>query len=260
MRLFSQYYEEEVRWPRLFQRLLFKLGSVLLRLLDIALRLPKRLLFLMEHLSEGFSWGYARLRHPQATARLLRGIGFWWMELFMLVIDCLGISEFYESICYFVKFNTRPLHDWEKDLAREIFGESLPLRRVRIDESAWIGPPQYHLCYVSFYTINSWGPMTNSLLVHEMVHVWQYHNKGIVYIPRALAAGASAVGYNYGGVEALKRSMQMGGQFDDFNYEQQADIVSDYYRIKNNYQPSWGHATASDLPTYTYFVQFLRKK
>lgn len=260
MGLFSQSYNAGQARFGLVGRILRKLLSVVFRIADVIRFLPRRLLFLMEHLSDGFHWGYERLRSPLATSRLLSGIFYWWLELLLLIIDCLGISELYEACCEFSKFNTRPLEDWEKELAQTIFGNTIAYNRVRLDDSAWLGPPQYHVCYVSFYTVNSWGPMNNSIFVHELVHVWQYQNLGITYIPRALRAGKSIQGYNYGGLERLREVMDRGGQLLDFNYEQQADIISDYYRIKSGYRPSWGNATINDLAVYKYFVEFLQKR
>ena len=260
LRLFSQSYYEDQTSYGLLVRILHKLLSVILRIAEVVRFLPKRMLFLMEHLSEGFHWGYARLRSPLATSRLLSGIFYWWLELSLLLIDCLGISEWYEACCEFFKFNTRPLKDWEKELAQSIFGNTIVYSRIRLDDRACLGPLQYHVCYVSFYTINSWGPMNNSIFIHELVHVWQYQNFGITYIPRALRAGKSIQGYNSGGLERLKEVMGRGGHLLDFNYEQQADIISDYYRIKSGYRPSWGEASINDLAVYKYFVEFLQKR
>ncbi|MEZ4980965.1 MAG: hypothetical protein R2769_05130 [Saprospiraceae bacterium] len=52
--------------------------------------------------------------------------------------------------------------------------------------------------------INSYGSIQNDVLVHEMVHVWQYFEKGLVYIPRALWAQKTNEGYNYGEKKHLK--------------------------------------------------------
>ena len=102
--------------------------------------------------------------------------------------------------------------------------------------------------------------MNNSLLIHELVHVWQYQKVGIVYIPRALVAQRSAEGYDYGGAEGLEAARQAGRSLLEFNLEQQADIVSDYYRIREGYPPRWGHAGVASLPLYEYFVQQLRQR
>ena len=102
--------------------------------------------------------------------------------------------------------------------------------------------------------------MQNSIFIHEMVHVWQYEKLGAIYIPKALSAQYTAEGYNYGGVEVLKQYMREGKDLLAFNYEQQGDIVSDYYRIKNGYFPRWGNGSRIDLPVYEYFIRTINDK
>ena len=92
-----------------------------------------------------------------------------------------------------------------------------------------------------------------------LMHVWQYQHMGLVYIPRALRAYHSIENYNYGGVSNLIAIKADEGSIFDFNLEQQADIIADYYRIRNRFQPNWGSATLRDLPTYEYFVQQVHK-
>ena len=99
--------------------------------------------------------------------------------------------------------------------------------------------------------------MQNSTFIHELTHIWQFEKMGSVYIPRALRAQQSPLGYDYGGVSALKICREKGKSFLSFNFEQQGDIVSDYYRIKNGYQPCWGNASLNDLPVYESFIKQL---
>jgi len=62
-------------------------------------------------------------------------------------------------------------------------------------------------------------------LVHELGHVAQYTQLGLQYMGEAIHSQAT-VGYNYGGGAALA-----GKRLSDFNREQQADILKDYYRL-----------------------------
>ena len=75
----------------------------------------------------------------------------------------------------------------------------------------------------------------------------------------ALRAQTSIMGYNYGGVTALKAYLKGGKNLQDFNPEQQADIVADYYLIKNGYPPQWGCGSREDLVTYEKFIEDLDK-
>ena len=175
---------------------------------------------------------------------------YWLAEVIICFLEIFGVPEIYETITDFTKPTTRPLYDWEISMAKEIYGEGINYQRVRIDESSYLGPKQKHFCYVSFYIINSWGKMQNSTLIHELAHIWQYENMGVVYIPRALWAQTTSEGYNYGGLDTVKLYLKQNKTLYDFNLEQQGDIFSDYFRLKNGYSPQWGSATIRDINLY----------
>jgi hypothetical protein len=61
-----------------------------------------------------------------------------------------------------------------------------------------------------------------------MTHIWQYKKHGSCYITEALYAQRWGGGYNYGGEAALLKNSNVG--MKAFNFEQQAEIVEDYYR------------------------------
>jgi len=223
------------------QKLQSKLRGSFRRLLQFFQWFPARLRRLIQHLI-GF-----RKQAP----------GVWMVECLVMTLDLLGLAEFYETLADWIKWNTRPLTAEERKIGQAIFGESLDWERVRIDNRAYLGPRQQNICYVSGYTINSWGEMSGALLVHELTHVWQFHHFGLVYIPRALRAYHSDIGYNYGGYEALRRVQTSGGGLTDFNYEQQGDIIADYYRLRIGRPPQWGFAGMDALPVYDYFLKDL---
>lgn len=211
------------------------------RLLDIVQKLPLRLWRLGRHFSQ-FKFASA----PR-----------WLLEFFLQILDALGIGDLYDASASILK-RARKLTQQEKQLATSIFGDSLPLEKIRVDERALLGPRQGRFCYVSFYTINSWGEMSDAVFVHELVHIWQYHHLGVVYIPRALAAQWSRHGYDYGGAAALQKAIAEGKPLLDFNYEQQASIVEDYFRIKHGQRPMWSRLLTADLPVFEHFVTQLQ--
>jgi len=176
----------------------------------------------------------------------------------MLLLDLLGIGELYENGLEFFKFNTRPLNNQELKITEEYFGNQLNINRIRIDERAILGPKQNRFAYVSFFTINSWKTLRPDVFLHEMVHVWQYQQLGITYMSRALGAQRSKRGYNYGGVELLRKLKKRGWKLESFNPEHQAEIVQDHFRIKNGYPPIWGDACFEDLEVYDWFVDSLK--
>ncbi len=231
------------------------------RILGFLKNVPTRTNRIIKHLWKGLLFMRPRKRYwweSEFNKHLAQRIGIWWLDLLFYIVDWLGVTEIYETITDFVKFNARPLYKWEISLAQSVFGNSIDYRRVRIDEYSLIGPKQKKFCYVSFYFINSWGPMQNSTFIHEMTHVWQFEKMGSTYIPHALRAQGSKMGYNYGGVSALKACQEKGKSFLSFNLEQQGDIISDYYRIRDGYKPHWGNGCRHDLPVYESFINQVR--
>ena len=189
--------------------------------------------------------------------RLPGRVGLWWSCGLILAGDILGLPELYEILTVWLKWNVRRLSAPEKVLAAEIYGNSIRLERVLIDERAWIGPRQRRFCYVSFYTVNSWGTMWPGLLIHELMHVWQYERWGSAYIPLALAAQRSPMGYNYGGVGALAAAFAGGSGLHNFNPEQQADIVADAFCLRKGLPLRWEKGPVADERVYAWFVEQL---
>ena len=157
------------------------------------------------------------------------------LDVLFALLELLYVPDLYEACTTLFAPTSRKLSTRERALLYPFFGDSVPYDKIRIDERAHLGPRWKRFCYVSFHTINSWGPMTDPTLVHEVVHVWQYTHRGAAYIPRALYAQGTVMGYNYGGLSALEN----GRKLEDFNYEQQADIVEDAFRIVHHYRAQW---------------------
>jgi len=221
---------------------------------------PLRLQRILKHIYKGikhFSQTEGEDIQSDFEKLTFTGVSYWWLEMSVLILSLFGIAEIYETITDFVKFNTRSLTTWERKLLKSVYGDSINYNRVRIDNMGFIGPRQFRMCYVSFYTINSWGDMSNHLLVHEMMHVWQYQKMGAVYIPRALAAQYSKMGYNYGGLSELEKAIENGQNLKAFNLEQQADIITDYYLLREGYNAQWSKASKFDLPLFEKFVRKL---
>ena len=217
------------------------------RLSDVILQLPVRLQRLALHVVD--HKGRSDVAYA-AFPRWMSG-AFWLLELLLLVLEIAGFPEYYELLAAIFKFRTRKLSAQEIRLAKSIFGDALQYEYIRVDESAHIGPRQSRFCYVSFYTLNSWGTFAPPLLIHELTHVWQYQNLGIRYIPRALAAQHTTPGYNYGGEAALELALASGKGLAFFNLEQQADLVEDYYRLQNGLRAKWNrNAAISSLHLY----------
>ncbi len=208
-----------------------------------------------------------RLRQPFRLTRLrldrlfalLRDCRSWrgLLEVAFAKADLLGAFDLYEAVTNTLSPQTRPLAPEEYNLLYPIFGDTVPYHLIRIDERAYVGPSWANFCYVSFHTINSWGPMQPPTLVHEVVHIWQYCRHGAAYIPRALYAQTTPEGYNYGGLEPLRTRSEL----EDFNYEQQADIIEDAFRLANGYQAQWVRGRGAEvLPLYYPYLEEIREK
>ncbi len=180
------------------------------------------------------------------------------IELAILIIEITGIAEFYETCNHIFKPNVRRLTDREIQEARLAFGENIDFQRVLIDEKAVLGCKKGNFAYVSFYIINYWGKMSDSHLIHELAHVWQYERIGARYMPRAIQAQQSREGYNYGGVKALQElENQNITNFNSLNMEQQAEVFTDFYLLQKNKRPQYGNATSEHLPIYKKYCELV---
>lgn len=225
--------------------------------------LPTRLWRFGYHIFRGFTFQLSRKEYwKDEASKSSRAsvVLLWFAELFVLFLEIFGVGELYETITDFVKTKTRPLHDWEIKMAKTVYGNSIDYQLVRIDETAWAGPKQFHFCYVSFNLINCWKKMANHILIHELMHIWQYQKMGAIYMVRALIAQHTHMGYNYGGVEEICKKLANGEQISDFNFEQQADVVADCFLLQNGFSPQWGAASLNDLSAYQKMLEGLEEE
>lgn len=241
-------------------RLFYKIGSLYKRIVRYFTLFPTRLLRLLRHVCQPFLFRLSKKEYWKDEAELSSWgsvIVLWFIELLVLLLELLGFGELYETTNDFLKYYTRPLTPEELILAESIFGSTVNYEPVRIDERAHLGPRFYRFCYVSFNLINSWGAMHPHILIHELVHVWQYQRFGAIYMIRALIAQHTHCGYDYGGIRALKERRKKGEGLVDFNLEQQGDIITDYFLLKHGYETQWGKATLEDLVVYQEYMQDL---
>jgi hypothetical protein len=237
-----------------------KLTAPLTRVIHWASHLPAR----VGRLVKGFIHGIATVR-PWSLA--------WWESLTHLttwehflswvgsrlidLLEVMGFGEAVETVNEFVKFNTRTLSGRERAIAHSVFGKSIDLNLVRVDERAILGPAISKRAFTSFHTINAWGGMEDSILIHELTHVWQYETAGAIYMAQALHAqiGRGQGAYDYGGADGLRAARTKSMGLTSFNREEQAQIVQDFYLIKHKQTPWVGSGTTADLPLYLQFVK-----
>ena len=213
-------------------------------------RTNDRLAYLARRLRLTYAWAprrWHRLRTLLRTARSPRAA----LDCCFAALDLTGFFDLYEGLTNALFPSTRPLTPGELLVLRPVFKDSVPYDLIRVDERAYLGPSWARFFYVSFHTINAWGRMSDPTLVHEVVHVWQYTHRGAAYIPRALYAQTTPAGYNYGGLEELERHNRL----EDFNYEQQADIIEDFYRLTHGYPAQWVPGRGAEvLPAFYPYV------
>lgn len=225
-------------------------------------RLPERLKRLVMGLWEGVKslhpWSlkwWESLGHASTWGDFLKWLGRSALQL----AELLGIPEIAETLSDLVKFNTRALSGAERGKAASVFGGSINLDLVRIDEAGFIGPSWTKREYTTFHTINGWGGIADDTLIHELTHVWQYERSGAIYMAQAVHAQLKLGGrgaYDYKGLSGLQAAKNAGRGILSFNREQQAQIVQDFYRLKTGLSAEFAPAaTTADLPLYAHFVK-----
>ena len=152
-----------------------------------------------------------------------------------------------------IKSNTRNLTPIEKKEASRVFGDSINYSKVLIDEYsliAWLGAKinrRSGMGVTTFHTINfnqkirtAAGSSDMKWLIHELTHIAQMEHAGSQYLVEAFHAQLTE-GYGY--VPGEKPHLR------DYNREQQASIVADYYIKRNS-----GVSTAA----YEHYLSELR--
>ena len=229
-------------------KLFYKIGSIYQRIVRYCSLFPTRIIRLLKHLVNPFILKISKKEYWKDEAdnsSWLSVIALWVIELIVLILELFGFGELYETANDFLKFHSRSLTLTELQLAKSVFGNTIDFAPVRLDEKAHLGPRFYRFCYVSFNLINSWGTMHPHILIHELVHVWQYQQMGAIYMIRALIAQHTHCGYDYGGIRSLKERRKKGEGLRDFNLEQQGDIITCLLYTS----PSPRDATLSRMPS-----------
>lgn len=153
------------------------------------------------------------------------------------VHDILWVPEIYQFVTRLIKWKTRPMNEKEKNIARSFYKDSIDIDVIQIDPTAKFLKKKHVVAYVGFNTINFTTKIKDRVLIHELMHVWQFQHFGSVYISRAISAQRSYPVYDYGGVTNLYKGMLNGKKITDFNFEQQAEIMEDYYVLLSSPQP-----------------------
>jgi hypothetical protein len=187
------------------------------------------------------SW--RRLTGPTSTgvSALAAAVGLrlagWLLTFLARLADLVGLPELVEFVVRAVSVAT-PLTAEEVATAGSVLGlYAVRWEDVRVAEGGLlrlIFARNNGRAFTIFHTIamppSGYSRRANlPILVHELVHIYQHTRCGCTYIWEALRAQATE-GYAYGDAEGLHLAFAAGKHFRDFNREQQAQIVEDYFR------------------------------
>ena len=135
---------------------------------------------------------------------------------------------------------SRQLTQGEMKLAKDVFGSSIDLARVRIHDEKYIffqprnsgmtpnGEIYVHGAYRADYS-NADADL-QAFFIHEMVHVWQ-HQTGVLKAGVIGSAIMEMIGHVGDYAAAYSYSLDGAKDLTDYGLEQQAAIVEDYVRL-----------------------------
>jgi hypothetical protein len=92
-----------------------------------------------------------------------------------------------------------------------------------------------------------------STFIHEFVHVWQYYH-GITKLSAIWLAARHLGDYE----AAYAYDLSDEDDLTDFNIEQQASIIEDWWRVKKGMSPLKNTGSDKSLATYTRFAEQMR--
>ncbi len=153
------------------------------------------------------------------------------------LFDLVGGPEAAEFILRALTTST-PLTDAERAAGQEMLGaHALAWDDVRVAQGGILVPffkLNGNRAFTFFHTVNlpldgRHARKFTDILVHELVHVYQYELVGSAYMLEALYAQNTAGAYDYGKDAGLTQATAAGRPYKAFNREQQAQIVQDYY-------------------------------
>ena len=179
------------------------------------------------------------------------------IQFVLEVADLVGAPEIF-AFAWRMLTRTSPLSGAEIAAAATVLGpRGVRYQDIRVAQAGvlkWVFAHNGQRAFATFHTLNlpEQGRHQREnidIVVHEIIHVYQYERAGSRYFAEALL-GQHGAGYDYGGPEGLRAAVSQGRGLRSFNREQQAQIAQDYYAAIR---------TRSDLTAYEPFIQQLRE-
>lgn len=180
-------------------------------------------------------------------------------DFFFYVLDCLFIPELHDII-YQSLFpgRSRKFNQHEVLLVKKIFQNAIDTRYCFVNNRAFSFTKRYAMAYVGFSTIYFRDIVLEPhVFIHECVHLWQFQQFGSIYIFRAMIAHMKGNPYHYGGLNKLSELKINNFRFANLNFEQQAQLIEDYYLWLTRHR---NHPNVSPAGlTYQYFLKQMQK-
>ena len=209
-----------------------------IRLLQTARRLLLGILFLLPELVDA-------IRHAETKSWVRYKLGRvvdWLHRLAAQLFDLLGGPEIAQFFFHFFT-STTPLTAEEITMMSNIIGpDSIRYREVRVAQGGLLNivfKYNGNLAFATWRTINipQTGRHTHDnhpLVAHELTHIYQYERIGSRYLGEAIymLVKTKRDCYDYGGRSGLEYACATGIHYCDYNREQQAMIVQDYYTLQ----------------------------
>lgn len=179
------------------------------------------------------------------------------IQLVLEAADLIGAPELF-AFAWRALTRTSPLTGAEIAAANSVLGpNAVRYQDIRVAQGGvlkWVFAFNGQRAFATFHTLNlpergRHQRENIDIVVHEIVHVYQYERAGSRYFAEALL-GQHEDGYNYEGTDGLRAALSKGKRLRDFNREQQAQIAQDYFAAVRG---------RADLSAFEPFIRELRE-
>jgi hypothetical protein len=130
----------------------------------------------------------------------------------------------------------RGLTEHEMEIARRVFGDQLDVSQIRVTEGGILSTETKASSVPGGLITFPDGTLSNpdpkvdfdAWLIHELAHQWQYQQGWTLLDTLDDSLDSD---YDYGGVPGLEKALNERKPFDEFDLEEQAQILRHYFEI-----------------------------
>jgi len=180
----------------------------------------------------------------------------WPIDFIFYASDLFFVPEIQMTIIVIFKPKSRALSESEQKLIKDFYRNAIDLNHVLVNSEASFLVRQFAYAYVTHQIVHYENKINDAVMIHEMMHVLQFQKFGSVYIYRALKAQKSKYGYDYGGIPRLKRGILKDKSIFQYNFEQQAMIMEDYF-LSAKHASKNNEREEEDLKVYQHYHKSL---